>query len=38
MQTGTISFCDKQSLNIKSNDTKKYSSCDLFDFDTWLSW
>jgi len=23
MQTGTISFCDKQSLNIKSNDTKK---------------
>ena len=23
MQTGTISFCDRQSLNIKSNDTKR---------------
>ena len=32
MQTGTISFCDKQSLNIKSNDTKKVFNDKLNDY------
>ena len=32
MQTGTISFCDKQSLNIKSNDTKKYFNDKLLKY------
>lgn len=32
MQTGTISFCDKQSLNIKSNDTKKYFNDKLLNY------
>lgn len=33
MQTGTISFCDKQSLNIKSNDTKKLFNDKLMKYD-----
>lgn len=32
MQTGTISFCDKQSLNIKSNDTKKHFNDKLLNY------
>ena len=32
MQTGTISFCDQNSLNIKSNDTKKYFNDKLLKY------
>lgn len=32
MQTGTISFCDRNSLNIKSNDTKKYFNDKLLKY------
>ena len=32
MQTGTISFCDRNSLNIKSNDTKKYFNDKLLNY------
>lgn len=32
MQTGFISFCGKQSLNIKSNDTKKLFNDKLLDY------